>query len=87
MYRTRNTIIHSGENPDNLKALGEHLHSYVDELLVEIIEQLTSEKRLGTIDNVLIAAEFDMDAIRAKFNSKEKLEIKDIRYLYNVGEN
>ncbi|MEH2960437.1 hypothetical protein [Candidatus Merdisoma sp. JLR.KK006] len=81
MYRTRNAIIHSGENPENLKALGEHLHSYVDELLLEIIMQLTRKKSLGTIDNVLISSEFNMDNIRAKFNSKDELKIEDIRCL------
>lgn len=43
MYRTRNAIIHSGEDIDNLKALGEHLHSYVDEILYEIIIQLAKK--------------------------------------------
>ncbi len=81
MYRTRNAIVHSGEDPENLKSLGEHLHSYIDELLLEIIGQLTGEKCLSTIDNVLIESEFNMDDIRRKFNSKDKLEIGDIRRL------
>lgn len=81
MYRTRNAIVHSGEDPENLKSLGEQLHSYIDELLLEIIGQLTGEKCLSTIDNVLIESEFNMDDIRRKFNSKDKLEIGDIRRL------
>ncbi len=53
----------------------------IDELLLEIIGQLTGEKCLSTIDNVLIESEFNMDDIRRKFNSKDKLEIGDIRRL------
>lgn len=84
MYRTRNAIIHSGENPNNLKALGEHLHSYVDELLFEIILQVSNEKRLGTIDNVLIDAEFEIDNIISELKSKEKFEVDDIKLLFGI---
>ena len=64
MYRTRNAIIHSGENTENLKALGEHLHSYIDEILYEIIIQLATKHNYCTIDNVLINARFKLDEIK-----------------------
>lgn len=43
MYRTRNRIVHAGETPRYLESLGEHLHMYLDELLQELLSQLTNK--------------------------------------------
>lgn len=82
MYRTRNAIIHSGEDIDNLKSLGEHLHSYVDELLYEITTQLAIKHSYRTIDNVLINERFKMDETKKIFKGKEKITCEDILKLY-----
>ncbi len=82
MYRTRNAIIHSGENTENLKALGEHLHSYIDEILYEIIIQLATKHNYCTIDNVLINARFKLDEIKKRFKDKDEIMYEDILDLY-----
>lgn len=82
MYRTRNAIIHSGDNPDNLRALGEHLHSYIDEILYEITIQLASSTGYCSIDNVLVNAKFQIDDVKKCFKAKERTEYVDILKLY-----
>ena len=62
LYRTRNAIIHSGETPDHLKQLGEHLHSYVDGCLFEIAIMLATKPNLCTIDNVVIDVQMKSEA-------------------------
>ena len=63
LYRTRNAIIHSGEASPNLKSLGEHLHDYVDEIVFEIVDKITSYSSLCSIDNVIIDSQTFMDKI------------------------
>ncbi len=63
LYRVRNSIIHSGNTDDNLIALVEHLHSYVDEIIMEIIDRLTQDNSLGSISNVLIDAQVYVENI------------------------
>lgn len=82
MYRTRNAIIHSGDTPHCLKLIGEHLHSYIDEILLEITVQLATSEYC-TIDNVLINSEFLSDEIKKQFSSKEKVEYADILKLWS----
>lgn len=82
MYRTRNAIIHSGEDIDNLKSLGEHLHSYVDEILYEITIQLAKKHSYCTIDNVLINEKFKMDETKKIFKGKDEITYDDILRLY-----
>lgn len=78
LYRTRNSIIHSGEIADNLKLLGEHLHSYVDVCILEIIVSLIFEKHLCTIDNVLINDIFQMESIIKEMSNKEPFKKDDL---------
>lgn len=58
MYRTRNAIIHSGEVPNNLKYLGEHLHSYVDSILSEFISKLSGDIPFESTADVMIDLKF-----------------------------
>lgn len=78
LYRTRNSIIHSGNEPKNLKLLGEHLHSYVDVCIWEIMVSLTTEKCLCSIENVLIDEMFQIERILNDLSSKEKFKEDDI---------
>lgn len=81
LYRTRNSIIHSGENPNNIKSLGEHLHDYVDELLEEIVNKLTQPNSLVSIENVIIHAQICMDKIYRTFKGGGELSEQDVRII------
>ena len=79
LYRVRNSIIHSGETDDNIKALVEHLHSYVDEIILEIMDRLTQENSLGSITNVLMDAQIYMEKLEREWKKREAFSIIDIR--------
>ena len=64
MYRTRNAIIHSGETPDNIKQLGEHLHSYVDYTVNEFIVKLSGQIPFSSVNDIII----DIDYASSNFN-------------------
>ena len=81
LYRTRNAIIHAGQNPSNLKALGEHLHSYVDSCLVEIITLLATEYKLKTIDNVIIDIQLNEATIMRCLQQKGKMDKQALEVL------
>lgn len=76
LYRTRNMIIHSGEEPMNLKVLSEHLHNYVDEILKEIMI-LLAVKNLGNIKNVFTNSKFIIDNIIKSLEVKKENFSKD----------
>lgn len=79
IYRTRNSIIHSGEIDDNIKSLVEHLHSYVDEIILEIVDRLTQENSLGSIQNVLIDAQLYLENIEKEWKKGEAFTLEDIQ--------
>lgn len=81
LYRTRNAIIHAGETPNNLKELGEHLHSYVDECLFEIVVLLALDGSLHTIDNVVIDVQVKTELMMNLLKSKGQISESDIRFL------
>ena len=83
LYRTRNTIIHSGEVPASLKELGEHLHSYVDECLLEVAVLLAKRSHLRTIDNVVLDVQFQMQLISERLKVKGQIEESDIRFVFS----
>lgn len=76
LYRTRNMIIHSGEEPMNLKVLSEHLHNYVDEILKEIMILLVA-RNLGNITNVFMNSKFIIDNIIKLLEGKKEDFSKD----------
>ena len=79
LYRIRNSIIHSGEIDDNIKSLVEHLHSYVDEIILEIVDRLTQENSLGSIQNVLMDAQVYLDSIEKEWKKNEAFTLEDIQ--------
>lgn len=85
LYRTRNAIVHSGEVPENLKLLGEHLHSYVDEVLFEISINIVMGKNLCTIDNVLLDAKFSIESICSTLKSKKNFEELDLKMIFELS--
>lgn len=79
LYRVRNAIIHSGDTDDNIKALVEHLHSYADEIILEIMDRLTQENTLGSISNVLIDAQVYLENIEKEWKKSDAFTLDDVR--------
>ena len=84
LYRTRNAIIHSGETPDHLKQLGEHLHSYIDGCLLEIAIALATKPNLCTIDNVVIDVQLKSEETMKFLRKKGTVDEEAIDYLFNL---
>lgn len=83
LYRTRNAIIHSGDEPENIVYLGEHLHDYVDELILEILNRITQPHGLTAIDSVIIDSQVFMDRINSKdFLKNPKFSEEDVRLIF-----
>lgn len=79
LYRVRNSIIHSGDTDDNIKALVEHLHSYADEIILEIMDRLTQKNTLGSISNVLIDAQVYLENIEKEWKKSNAFTLDDVR--------
>lgn len=62
VYRARNIITHAGKRPNDLKDLGEHLHSYVDSVAGEMIVKL-SMGSLCHISNVIVDSDLQQEDI------------------------
>jgi hypothetical protein len=83
LYRTRNLIIHSGDEPNDIVYLGEHLHEYVDELVSEILERITQSDSLTSIDNVIIDSQAFIDRISSKeFQKNQKFTEDDVKLIF-----
>ena len=78
LYRTRNSIIHSGDITDNLIFLGEHLHSYIDACVWEILLKLTSDVQLCSIENVVTDEIFEIEKTTRILSSDEKFKDEDL---------
>ncbi|MCR5767284.1 MAG: hypothetical protein K6G45_02195 [Lachnospiraceae bacterium] len=84
LYRVRNAIIHSGDTDDNLKALVEHLHSYVDEIIFEIIDRLTQDNSLGSISNVLMDAQVFIENLEKDWGKKnDPFTLADVQKMFS----
>ena len=73
IYRARNSIVHQGKKPRDLKDLGEHLHSYVDSLANEVITKL-GISTLCNISNVIVDLELQQEAETVYFAQKEIID-------------
>lgn len=78
LYRTRNSIIHSGEEVHYLKDLGEHLHNYIDVFMMYILLNLFD---LETVDNVILDCRFKFESIMARIGGKGKLSVEDFNFI------
>ena len=65
MYRTRNAIVHSGDEPLNLRYLGEHLHSYLDSTANEFIVKLSGDIR--TREDIFVDLKFAISKLDSYF--------------------
>jgi len=84
LYRTRNAMIHSGEQPDYLRELVEHLHSYSDECLFELIGLLSLFPQLKTISNTIIDVQFRIANMTERLKGEEAVNKEDIDYLLKL---
>lgn len=48
----KDAIVHAGESHKRIQMLGEHLHIYVDRVILELMVKLAKDKCLGTIQDV-----------------------------------
>lgn len=71
IYRLRNSIAHSGIIPDNIKSVGDHLHSYVDTLLYEVVFNLASDKGYRTVENVLLDMILSTNKLLSSLSKKD----------------
>lgn len=81
LYRTRNSIVHSGKSHYRIQALGEHLHIYVDLILNELLSKLSSEHTLHTVSDVLSDAKLMSDKILYTFDNNSPTNHSDILIL------
>ena len=81
LYRVRNSIIHSGESDSNMVYLVEHLHSYVDEVVLDIIDRMTRQISLGSVANVILDAQLFVDTLEKDYTKDEEFKASEIQML------
>ena len=69
LYLTRNLIVHSGQRPKHIQILSEHLHYYVDALLLEIIYAFIKKPNIASIENVLTEIMFKNQVFESQIKS------------------
>lgn len=84
LYRTRNSIIHSGDTTHNLRELAEHLHSYVDECLLEMIILLATSPEMKSTSNAILYVQLRAEDLLARLNSKDPVEDEDIDLIFSI---
>lgn len=82
LYRARNSIVHAGADPNRIKTLGEHLHSYVDGVMFEIAGKMGRRKAIVTIDNLFIDTKLLVKMKRRVFAQKSAITQEDIYLLF-----
>lgn len=81
IYRTRNALVHSGAVPRNIRYLGEHLHFYLDLLMLECFEKLSCGVQFCELDNALLDSLLSCEILKKQLNSKDQLKSDDIQAL------
>ena len=83
LYRMRNMIIHAGIDPKDIQVLGEHLHSYVDCLILEVAGKISQSSSLASLGSVYIDTVLLVHKIETQFSSNEPVSISDINLLFS----
>lgn len=78
IYRIRNLIIHLGIDFDKTRMVGEHLHGYVDEVMLSIIVRLSRNPELHSISNVLLEEEMIMNSIKKDYKKEVIIQKEDL---------
>lgn len=80
MYRTRNSIVHSGNMPLFLDSLGQHLHIYLDVLLDAILSHF-EEGNFSYVEDVIMSIEYEHQIYFQKLKDTENITLDDIEWL------
>lgn len=83
VYRARNAITHAGKRPNDLKDLGEHLHSYVDSVASEVIVKL-SMGSLCHISNIIVDSELQQEEIETYLTNESVLDDKCLKKIFST---
>lgn len=83
IYRTRNSLVHSGDIPRNIRYLGEHLHFYLDLIMLESFEKLSCGVQFCELDNALLDSLLACEVLKKQLNKKERVTVDDIQTLIN----
>lgn len=88
LYRARNSIIHSGEEPMHLQYLTKHLMEYTNQLLSEIIFNLTIREDITNVESLFIDIELFNSSIKSYLlnEPKKKISKDDITFLISYEE-
>ena len=81
IYRTRNALVHSGAVSRNIRYLGEHLHFYLDSLMLESFEKLSCGVQFCKLDNALLDSLLACEILKQQLNKKERLKADDLQIL------
>lgn len=81
IYRVRNSIAHNGQRHKLIKDIGEHLHSYVDAVMLNVIVKLATTQ-LCKEENVFVSDSFEIDNINAKLSSVEPFNEETVKLLF-----
>ena len=76
MYRARNSIVHAGQTPAHIKELGEHLHSYLDVLLDEVLAHFRSGG-FRSVSEIISGLEFEYEVYRLTIRGVELSKLSD----------
>ena len=76
MYRARNSIVHAGQTPAHIKELGEHLHSYLDVLLDEVLAHFRSGG-FRSVSEIMSGLEFEYEVYRLTTHDVELSKLSD----------
>lgn len=82
IYRVRNSIAHNGQRHKLIKDIGEHLHSYVDAVMSNVIIKLAT-MQLCKEENVFVSDAFEIDNIYTQLSSAEPFNEKTVKLLFN----
>ena len=82
IYRARNAITHNGRQPHDIKDLGEHLHSYVDCLVDEILVKMCLGS-LGNVSSVFVDSTLYLDSIESSLQADVPFDEKSIALVFS----
>jgi len=69
MYRTRNVLIHAGQQNPFMSSLVENLHSYIDHVFIEVIDRLRHEPHHSNLDKVYFEYKIDFEGYMKSLNA------------------
>ena len=82
LYRTRNSIVHSGTANTDVQVLGEHLHSYVDRVLNELAFKMARNEAITNVNNALVDTSLLVRQKHSYFTSDGSITKEDIDMLH-----